>query len=403
MDEALAGHASFITTTINADGSCTVLDDGRGIPTDLHPTTGVSALETVLTVLHAGGKFDNESGGGGYKVSGGLHGVGISVVNALSSSVDVEVLRKGSKHQMRFEAGVPKAALEISDLDPAHVDESIQAEIERLQALQSKDVEDDIQQEHQEAIEKLEKLQELQQMRKTGTSVTFMPDIKVFKGEDGEADITLDPSRLSSRMNEIAYLNAGLLLALKDNRPTASSKKKFQIFYHAGGLTEYVELLCRSKTPLFQKTTKRAKKPKEGSAVDPVSVFLSEDEATIRISGEITPPDDGATPISISVVLRWSSDMYTESILSFCNNIRTKDGGSHVDGLKTSLTRTVNQIAKRSGKAKEGASNLPGEFIREGLTAIVSVSVSEPEFEGQTKGRLGTFLCSPMYVLSLTF
>ena len=243
VDEALAGHASFITTTINADGSCTVVDDGRGIPTDIHPKTGVSALETVLTVLHAGGKFDNESGGGGYKVSGGLHGVGISVVNALSSYVDVEVLRNEAKHRMRFEGGVPTAQLAVSDLDPHLNDESIQAEIQRLKTQQSKDVEDDSKIDHLGAIEKLGKLQALQLQRKTGTAVTFMPDIKVFKGEDGEPDTTLDPSRLSSRMDEIAYLNAGLLLALKDSRPKASSKKRFQVFYHAGGLTEYVELL----------------------------------------------------------------------------------------------------------------------------------------------------------------
>lgn len=397
VDEALAGHASFITTTINEDGSCTVVDDGRGIPTDLHPTTGVSALETVLTVLHAGGKFDNEGGGGGYKVSGGLHGVGISVVNALSSYVDVEVLRKGSNHQMRFQGGNPTDELVVSELKPSSPDEGIQEEVERLKAQQST-ADDDNNDDFGAKIANLEKLQALQQERKTGTSITYLPDINVFKGENGEPDISLDPARLSARMDEIAYLNAGLLLALKDDRPKESrgpKKKRYQVFYHAGGLTEYVELLCRTKTPLFVQKTKRAKKATKAKAkaksaitVDPVSGFLSEDGATIRCSGDITPKGS-STPVSISVVLRWSSDMYAESILSFCNNIRTRDGGSHVDGLKTSLTRTVNQIAKRTGKAKEGASNLPGEFIREGLTAIVSVSVAEPEFEGQTKGRLG--------------
>lgn len=305
---------------------------------------------------------------------------------------------------MRFEAGVATEKLAVSDLKDASADEDIAAEIERLKAKQSTDVSsvgddgssktiNDI----DDTIEKLEKLRSLQLERKTGTAVTFLPDIKVFKGDKGNPDITFDTSRLSSRMDEIAYLNAGLLLTLKDKRANKNSKAAFQVFYHAGGLAEYVELLCRSKTPLLQKISKRKKKgtqkinmSSKGVSADPVSGYLTEDGATILCSGESTPANDGEpAPVSISVALRWSSDMYTESILSFCNNIRTRDGGSHVDGLKTSLTRTVNQMAKRTGKAKEGASNLPGEFIREGLTAIVSVSVPEPEFEGQTKGRLG--------------
>lgn len=410
VDEALAGHATFVTTTINEDGSCTVVDDGRGIPTDIHPTTGISALETVLTVLHAGGKFDNQGGAGGYKVSGGLHGVGISVVNALSSYVDVEVERKGKHHQMRFERGVATDELKITDSAPVISDEDIDAEIERSKEKQkqsSKDVDgDNGADEFEERIEKLEMLRSLQEQRTTGTSVTFLPDIKVFKGESGEPDITFETSRLSSRMDEIAYLNAGLLMTLKDKRKKGSkqsfSRDSFQVFYHAGGLKEYIELLCKTKTPLFGQSAKKsgnkaaaAKKKsrtKTAVAADPVSDFLSEDESTILCSGTYTPTEEGAAPVSIQVTLRWSSDMYNENILSFCNNIRTRDGGSHVDGLKTSLTRTVNQLAKRTGKAREGASNLPGEFIREGLTAIISVSVSEPEFEGQTKGRLGKFV-----------
>lgn len=398
VDEALAGHASFITTTINEDGSCTVVDDGRGIPTDVHPKTGRSALETVLTVLHAGGKFQN-AGSGGYKVSGGLHGVGISVVNALSSFVDVDVARNGMSHRMRFEGGVATGELEVSDLKPQQIDEDIDIEIERLKASRSADLGEGDDNEFQERIEKLERLRVLQKERKTGTKVTFLPDTKVFKGESGEPDISFDPSRLSARMDEIAYLNAGLLLTLKDKRAKKSkstSQQHYQIFYHAGGLSEYAALLCQTKTPLFQKLTKKTRKgtkalkAKAGATVDPVSGYLSDDGATILCSGESNPGGDGsAPPVSVSVALRWSSDMYSESILSFCNNIRTRDGGSHVEGLKTALTRTVNQIAKRTGKVKEGASNLPGEFIREGLTAILSVSVAEPEFEGQTKGRLG--------------
>ncbi|OEU15682.1 DNA gyrase subunit B [Fragilariopsis cylindrus CCMP1102] len=324
VDEALAGHATYITTTINTDGSCTIVDDGRGIPTDIHPKTKVSALETVLTVLHAGGKFENQGGSGGYKVSGGLHGVGISVVNALSESVDVIVDRVGKEHHMRFERGISVSPLETK-----------------------------------KALDNLKLLQSLQKNRVTGTRVTFLPDIQVFKGDKGTPDIAFDPSRLKGRMDEIAYLNAGLVLSLKDSR---GSKPKIQVFYHAGGLSEYTQELCKTKMPLFSAPKKKKK--------------------------------DG-NKISISVALRWSSDMYTESILSFCNNIRTKDGGSHVDGIKASITRTVNQMSKKVGKAKESDKNLPGEFIREGLTCIISVSVPEPEFEGQTKGRLGNIEVRP--------
>ena len=397
VDEALAGHATFITTTINEDGSCTVVDDGRGIPTDEHPTTGVSALETVLTVLHAGGKFDNESGSGGYKVSGGLHGVGISVVNALSSFVEVVVDRNGYTHYMRFERGTPTGPLEVSkkrkearDKADADIDEAmilLEAEI----AAQDEADEDLVSQKS-----KLELLRKLRKKRKSGTEVTFLPDVDVFKGENGKPDISFDTSRLRGRMDEIAYLNAGLVLTLHDKRVESAKKRNLQVFYHAGGLAEYVDLLCRTKTPLFsgikgkrKAMTANKKKKSDDTTIDPVSGLLSDDGSTILCSGTTETGENGQLPVSVSVALRWSSDMYTESILSFCNNIRTRDGGSHVDGLKASLTRTVNQVAKRMGKAKEGAPNLPGEFVREGLTAIISVSVTEPEFEGQTKGRLG--------------
>jgi DNA gyrase subunit B len=390
VDEALAGHATFITTSINEDGSCTIVDDGRGIPTDVHPTTGVSALETVLTVLHAGGKFENQGGAGGYKVSGGLHGVGISVVNALSEYVDVEVDRKGKHHLMRFERGVPKSLLAITEKSATIVDEDIENQIEKLK---EKNLEDGDATETNNAIKiqehNLETLQALQKKRKAGTTVTFLPDIKVFKGEKGIPDITFDPSRLKGRMDEIAYLNAGLIMSLKDNR---GKKPKLEVFYHAGGLAEYIGELCKTKTPLFPVTkakTARSKKANQMSdGVDPLDGLLTKDGFTILCSGS-SSPDDGKDVVSISVALRWSSDMYTESILSFCNNIRTRDGGSHVDGLKACLTRTVNQMSKKLGKSKEGSPNLPGEFVREGLTAILSVSIPDPEFEGQTKGRLG--------------
>lgn len=390
VDEALAGHATFISTTINEDGSCTVVDDGRGIPTDVHSTTGVSALETVLTVLHAGGKFENQAGTGGYKVSGGLHGVGISVVNALSSFVDVAVDRNGQEYYMRFESGTPTGPLQVTK----HEMEKSDTDLDIDEALMQLEEEIAGQEETDEELvsqkSKLELFRKLRNERKTGTVVTFMPDINVFKGENGNPDISFDTSRLRGRMDEIAYLNAGLVLTLQDKRLASSKKRHLQIFYRAGGLSEYVDLLCRTKTPLFSDTKRKGKaktaktKKNDPAAIVPLSGLLSEDGTTILCSGTTQTDDNGQLPVSISVALRWSSDMYTESILSFCNNIRTRDGGSHVEGLKTSLTRTINQVAKRMGKP-----SLPGEFVREGLTAVISVSVTEPEFEGQTKGRLG--------------
>lgn len=391
VDEALAGHATFITTTINPDGSCTVVDDGRGIPTDVHSKTKVSALETVLTVLHAGGKFENQGGGGGYKVSGGLHGVGISVVNALSESVDVVVDRGGKGHSMRFERGVSVSDLSSKEADGSIDDNDITEELEALKATK-KSTKDEDEKEAARFRKKtqtnLELLQTLQRNRETGTRVTFLPDIDVFKGEKGIPDISFDPSRLKGRMDEIAYLNAGLVLALKDRR---GKKPKLQVFYHAGGLAEYAQELCKTKVPLFPSPKKKRQSPQDSN---PIEGLLSDDGLTILASGS-TDPDENGNKISISVALRWSSDMYTESILSFCNNIRTRDGGSHVDGVKACLTRTVNQMSKKVGKAKESDKNLPGEFVREGLTCVVSASVPEPEFEGQTKGRLGNIEVRP--------
>ncbi len=402
VDEALAGHATIITTTLNPDGSCTITDDGRGIPTDVHPTTGVSALETVLTVLHAGGKFENDSGTSGYKVSGGLHGVGISVVNALSEYVDVKVHRNKQEFGMRFERGRSVDALDVIDDVKASVIHDLDSSDDAQDELDNGDDDDDGDGDDDVVTtmtpkEKIVYVRKLQSQRKSGTAVTFLPDIEVFKGENGQPGITFDPSRLKGRMDELAYLNPGLVLTLHDKRDPAK-KKPMEVFYHAGGLEEYAALLCKTKTPLIgvdsktkkSKATKTKKKKttkKNKSRSGPLSQMLSEDEGTILITGESN--DDKAPPVSVNIALRWSSDMYTESIISFTNNIRTKDGGSHVDGLKSSITRTVNAVAKKLGKSKEGQGNLPGEFIREGLTAIVSVKVIEPEFEGQTKGRLG--------------
>eukprot|EP00980_Cylindrotheca_fusiformis_P023066 scaffold10090_cov119-Cylindrotheca_fusiformis.AAC.4 len=379
VDEALAGHASFIMTTLNEDGSCTIVDDGRGIPTGIHPKTGVSALETVLTVLHAGGKFENTGGAGGYKVSGGLHGVGISVVNALSEYVDVKVDRKGQEHYMNFHRGKPTNTLEIKTKSASIEDEETTNQIEALRKVKVEDGDTEAARKLKEKEKNLRLLQSLQKKRKSGTSVTFLPDIQVFKGESGSPDVSFDPSRLRGRMGEIAYLNAGLVLAIKDNR---GKEPKIEVYYQAGGLSEYVSELCKTKTALFS-TTKTPKAKRTN-----VEGLLTDDGFTILCKGSASD-GDSANEIAVSVVLRWSSDMYTESILSFCNNIRTRDGGSHVDGLKMCLTRTMNQLSKKLGVAKEGAANLPGEFVREGLTAIISVSVPDPEFEGQTKGRLG--------------
>lgn len=390
VDEALAGHATLIQTILNQDGSCTISDDGRGIPTDLHPTTGVSALETVLTVLHAGGKFANDSGTSGYKVSGGLHGVGISVVNALSEYVEVKVHRKKKQYSMRFERGVATGALdEESNVDAVSVYNLNEEDL----AMKELKIDEDMDGNDMSDEEKLSYVRKLQKKRKNGTSVTFLPDIKVFKGENGKPAIKFDPSRLRGRMDELAYLNPGLVLTMKDNRN--EKKKKLEIFYHAGGLEEYANLLCKGKAPLLtenkksgtKKGTKTNKKVSTKTKKNDPLGMLSGDGATILISGSSSA--ENSPPVDVAVALRWSSDMYTESILSFTNNIKTKDGGSHVDGLKASITRAVNAAAKRAGKVKDGQKNLPGEFIREGLTAIVSVSVTEPEFEGQTKGRLG--------------
>jgi DNA gyrase/topoisomerase IV subunit B len=445
VDEALAGHASGIVTLLNSDGSVTVVDDGRGIPVDPHPVTGKSALETVLTVLHAGGKFNNQDGESGYKVSGGLHGVGISVVNALSERVDVAVDRNNREYSMSFQHGTPTGPLAVSlslssspSVDSGTGSSPWRRELElrierdleeiagkkRLVAKDNSDDDDDDddddtlrQIERQESD--LQKLREMLERRSSGTLVTFLPDIRVFKGENGEPSIRLDPSRLVGRMDEMAYLNAGLVMALLDNR--AGKGGKLQVFYHAGGLSEYMETLCQTKSPLHGAGTgtgaskrKASRKKKKTAAVapnseaaegtslssDPIAGLLNADGTTILCQGTVnTSPSPGVMlPVAVAVALRWSSDMYTESILSFCNNIRTRDGGSHVEGLKACLTRTVNSMAKKASSASSSSSsssstkesqNLPGEFIREGLTAIVSVSVSEPEFEGQTKGRLG--------------
>ena len=307
VDEALAGHCDQIVVVLGDDGSASVSDNGRGIPTDVHPRTGKSALETVLTVLHAGGKF----GAGGYKVSGGLHGVGISVVNALSEWVQVTVRRQGQIHRQRFERGTAIGALASESQSSAESGE-------------------------------------------TGTTVCFKPDLEIFTG-----GIVFDYATLSARLRELAYLNGGVRIVFRDERESARDEEgqpHEEIYFYEGGIKEYVAYMNKEK-----------------DALHPEIIYVNSEK-------------DG---VQVEAALQWCSDAYSDSILGFANNIRTVDGGTHIEGLKTVLTRTLNAFAKKLGKRKEADSNLAGENIREGLTAVLSVKVPEPEFEGQTKTKLG--------------
>ena len=299
IDEALAGYCTHIEIDINEDGSVSVTDDGRGIPTDIHPTTNKSALETVLTVLHAGGKF----GGGGYKVSGGLHGVGVSVVNALSEWIEVTVWRNKKVHTQRYERGIPVADLQTKP-EPNHA---------------------------------------------TGTSIRFLPDLKIFSS-DG---IEFDYNTLAGRLRELAYLNGGVKITFSDRRV---EPHRVETYCYEGGIKEYVTYMTREKDVLHPDI--------------------------IYVEGE-------KKGVQVEVAFQWCIDAYSDTILGFANNIRTVDGGTHLEGLKTVLTRTLNTIARKRNKLKENDSNLGGENVREGLTAVISVKVPEPEFEGQTKTKLG--------------
>lgn len=299
IDEALAGNCSKIYVAINADGSITVEDDGRGIPVEVHPKTGLSTLETVLTVLHAGGKF----GGGGYKVSGGLHGVGVSVVNALSEWLVAEVHRDGKAYRQEYKKGNPQTKLEV-------VGES----------------------DH------------------TGTIISFMPDAEVFD----EIEFSFDT--LEYRLRELSFLNKGIKIIFEDKR---EGKEKYRDFHYTGGLVEYVKFLNKSRTGIHE---------------DIVYIDKKVDDCLVEIAMQYT-------------------DGYTENIYSFANNINTHEGGSHLAGFKAALTKTINEYAKRNGALKDKDSNLSGEDIREGLTAVVSVKLPDPQFEGQTKTKLGnTFM-----------
>ena len=298
IDEALAGYCKHIEITIHKDNSITVVDDGRGIPVGVHPKTGISTVETVYTVLHAGGKF----GGGGYKVSGGLHGVGASVVNALSSWVIVTVKRDGKIYECKFENG-GKTTQKLKEIGICSQDE-------------------------------------------TGTTVTFKPDPDIF-----DTDI-YDYDTLKVRTRELAFLNKDLRLSLTDERGT---EQKTDTFLYEGGISEYVKFLNKGKTPIH--------------------------EEIIHLSGE----EDN---VFFEVAMQYNTG-YTDSIFSFVNNINTHDGGTHEEGVKRALTRIINNYARKNNILKEKDEPLTGEDVKEGLTMIVSCKHPNPQFEGQTKGRLG--------------
>ncbi len=293
VDEALAGYATHIEVTICEDNSIEVIDDGRGIPTGMHET-GMPAVELVLSKLHAGGKF----GGGGYKVSGGLHGVGISVVNALSEWTIVDVYQHGKIQEISFERG-----------------------------------------------NKTSDLKEIGTTDRTGTTVRFKPDSQIFETTIFEFDV------LKNRLQELAFLNKGLRITLSDKRGEGRSES----FYYEGGLVQFIEYLNEAK-----------------EAITPSVISI----------------DNTRDDVVVDVALQYN-DSYSETILSFVNNINTIDGGTHLSGFRTALTRTLNDYGRKAGILKENESNLTGEDVREGLTAVVSVKVLEPQFEGQTKGKLG--------------
>ncbi|MEE1039045.1 MAG: DNA topoisomerase (ATP-hydrolyzing) subunit B, partial [Eubacterium sp.] len=298
VDEALAGFCDTITITINKDNSVTVVDNGRGIPVGINHKSGLPAVEVVFTVLHAGGKF----GGGGYKVSGGLHGVGASVVNALSNWLEVEISREGNIYKQRYERGKVVQKLEIiGQCDENH----------------------------------------------TGTKVTFMPDDTIFEETIFDYDV------LKQRFREMAFLTKGLRIILIDERP--EDGKKESNFHYEGGIKEFVTYLNRSKTALY--------------------------EDVIYCEGNVNN-------VQVEVAMQ-HNDSYSDNTYGFVNNITTPEGGTHIVGFKNALTKTFNDYARKNKLLKDSEPNLSGEDIREGLTAIVSVKIEEPQFEGQTKQKLG--------------
>jgi len=302
VDEVQAGHAKEVDVAIEGRRWVTITDDGRGIPTDVHSQTGRSALETVLTVLHAGGKFGGETSG--YRVSGGLHGVGVSVVNALSERLEVTVWRDGLKHTQAFSRG--------DVLGPLESESSPEGET-----------------------------------RTRGTRVRFLPDETIF------STTKFDVATIENRMRELAYLNRGAKLTLRDIDGSKGSNQK--IFCFEGGLVEYVEHLNEKAEPLH------------------APVAFSREQDGVLVEG----------------ALQWCADSYADNILGYANSVRTIDGGTHIEGLRAALTRTINSLGRKYKHLKDAEPNLSGDNVREGLAAVVSVKVTNPEFEGQTKTRLG--------------
>ncbi len=295
VDEALAGYCDEISVTIHADESITVVDNGRGIPVDEHEEEGKSAAELVLTVLHAGGKFGE---GGGYKVSGGLHGVVVSVVNALSEQLHLEIRRDGHVWTQDYERGTPQADLAQGE-----------------------------------------------ETKETGTTVTFLADSEIFE------EVTYDYATLLERLRETAFLTRGLKITLTEERAGGET----ETFHYEGGIVDFVHHLNQNKDAMHQKT-----------------VFFENET------------DDGA----VEVAMQWNTT-YQEAVFTFANNINTHEGGSHLSGFRSALTRTLNAYARQKGLLKEKDPNLSGEDVREGLTAVISVKLAEPQFEGQTKTKLG--------------
>ena len=313
VDEALAGYCDTIDVTIHQDNSITVVDNGRGIPVDKHPKEKIPTVEVVLTILHAGGKF----GGEGYKVSGGLHGVGVSVVNALSTRVVVQVCRDGKKYEISFDHGKTK-----------------------------------------------EKLHEIGTAKHSGTTVSFWPDPEIFR----ETTI-YDFDTLADRFREMSFLNKGLKITLSDERtPDADGKPRREVFQAMGGLQDFVKYLNRDKETL--------NKP----------IYFEAENA------------DGM----VEVAMQWSTSYSSNSVMAFANNIHTIDGGTHLDGFKQGVTRTMNDYARSKGILKDKDSNLSGEDTREGLAAIISVKLHDPQFEGQTKGKLGNTEIRPLVQAAVT-
>ena len=313
VDEALAGYCDTIEVWIHADDSITVADNGRGIPVDKHPKEKIPTVEVVLTILHAGGKF----GGEGYKVSGGLHGVGVSVVNALSTKVEVQVRRDGKTYEIDFDHG--KTNNKLHEVGPA---------------------------------------------KNTGTMVTFWPDPAIFT-----ETTTYDYDTLAARFREMSFLNKGLKIILHDERVTdADGNPRTEVFQALGGIVDFVKFINDGKETL--------NKP----------IYFEAENA------------DG----TVEVALQWSSSYSTNSVMAFANNINTHEGGTHMDGFKQAVTRTLNDYARSKGLLKEKDSNLSGDDTREGLAAIISVKLHDPQFEGQTKTKLGNTEIRPLVQNAVT-